>query len=101
MTWDEKADRKLAQWTAEGVTQRDIAKRLKTTPQTVRGRTRKLGIYTDKPSRIWHDREKPEQIAADTERLRVAVLGCIARYANDNGLDIDAAARRLLSGAGA
>jgi hypothetical protein len=101
MTWTDEADAYLIEATDKGITQREIARVLGTTHPTVRARARKLGVYTDKPSRLWVDRDVPEQIRANGERLRDAIIGSIARYANDNGLDIDSAARRLLSGAGA
>jgi hypothetical protein len=41
---------------------------------------------------------QPKRSLSGSERLRDATLIAIANYGNDNGLDFDTAARRLISG---
>lgn len=44
---------------------------------------------------------RPKRSLNASERLRDATLVAIANYGNDNGLDFNAAARRLISGVSA
>ena len=96
--WTPEEDQYITDQIRLGVTQREIAREMGITRPSVRARATRLGLYTNKPSKVSVYHESEDKIAENTQLLKCAVLSAIANYANDNGLGIDAAARRLLSG---